>query len=261
MRPIMTRYPRRRAGGLLLAALFLTLPPALAAQKGFNQSEKAAIEKFKRAQVHYNKGVEYLKKGGLELAQREAKACMDIFPDFADSHILQAMIEYQRGGYAPALEEVQKAKAGFAAVKGFYESSYQDYFTRLREQRDQLAERLADLVSSGSSQILVNEASNRLKVIDIQLRDWKPTVDFELPAEYHFVHGNILFKLQRPAEAEAMYLAAIRADPRHANAWNNLISIHFAANDVAAAAKYVQQAEANGVALNEKLKQAVLGRK
>ncbi len=250
----------RRAAARGAALLLLALPLALAAQMGFNQSEKAAIEKFKRAQAHYNKGVEHLKKGGLEMAQREAKACMEIFPDFADSHLLLAMVDYQQGRHASALEEVERAKAGFASVRGLYESSYQEYFTRLREQRDQLAERIADLVSTGSSPILVNEASNRLKAIDLQLRDWRPNAGLELPAEYHFIHGNILFKLKRPAEAESMYRAAIAADPRHANAWNNLISIRFAANDIAGAAKCVQEAEAGGAVLNGKLKQAILDR-
>ncbi len=252
------RSRRRAARGAILLLLALALP--LAAQKGFNQSEKAASEKFKRAQAHYNKGARYLKTGALDKAHREAMDSMEIYPDFADSHMLLAAIDYQRGKYESALEEVQKAKASFDAVSRFYESSYQDYFARLREQRDQLAERLADLVDSGSSTILVNEASNRLKAIDLQLREWRPSSGLELPAEYHFVHGNVLFKLKRPAEAEAMYRAAIAADPRHANAWNNLISLRFAAGDIAGAANCVREAEASGVVINEKLKQAVLDR-
>jgi hypothetical protein len=40
-----------------------------------------------------------------------------------------------------------------------------------------------------------------------------------------------------------------------------LISIAFARNDVAGALKYLEQAESNGVTVNEKLKKAVLDKK
>jgi Tfp pilus assembly protein PilF len=245
---------RGRRGAALAAALLLLALP-LAAQKNFNQSEKMTVEKFSRARARYENGLEWLDKGQPERARKEAQASMSILPDYSDAHLLLAMVEYRRGDFAAALAEAEKAERAFAAMKELYAVSYQDYIDRLREQRERTAQRLSE---QGLSLILMREAEIRLAAIDEKLREWRPTVDLDMPAAYPYVHGNILFKMRRFSEAREQYRAAVKADPRHAHAWNNLISIHFAAHDIAGAAKYVQEAEAGGVKLNEKLKQAVL---
>jgi len=249
-------------GWMILAFFAVSLPLAapLAAQKDFNQSEKATVEKFKRANVHFNKGVAFLKNGNLAKAQKEADASLEVFPGHSDGHLLLALLQYQQGNFEPALKEIETAKTGFSAIKEFYAASYQDHFTRLREQRDRTAERLAELVSSGGSQMLITDAQHSLAMKDEELRNWKPTVAFDMPAEYHFVHGNILFKLKRLDEAQGFYLAALQADPFHANAYTNLIGIYLMRGDKANAQKFLQQAEGNGVTVNEKLKEAVLKR-
>lgn len=242
------------------AALALALALPLAAQKDFNQSEKAAVENFKRAKVHFDKGVACLLKGQPAKARQEAETSLEIFPIFADGHLLLAMVQYQQGDYAAALEEIQTAKDGFGAISKFYAVSYQDHFSRLREQRNQAAARLEELQIAGADPILMGDAQHSLMVKEEELRGWKPDASLEMPAEYHFVHGNILFKMKRLSEAQGFYLAAVQADPRHANAFNNLISIHLTCGDAAGALKYLRLAEENGVKVNEKLKQAVLGR-
>jgi tetratricopeptide (TPR) repeat protein len=241
-------------------AVLLALALTLAAQKDFNQSEKATIENFKRAKVHYDKGMDYLRKGNLEKARKEADASLEIFPVYADGHLLLALLQYQQGSFEPALKEIETAESGFGAISEFYAVSYQDHFARLREQRNEAAARLEELKASGKDQILVSEAQHALAVKDEELRSWKPDVALAMPAEYHFVHGNILFKMKRLEEAQGKYLAALQADPRYANAYTNLIAICLARGDAANALKYLRQAEGNGVALNEKLKQAVLQR-
>jgi len=239
--------------GVLLLALALPL----AAQKNFNQSEKATIEKFKRAQVHFEKGVEFLKKGSLAKAQKEAASSMEIFSGYSGGHLLLAMIRFREGDYQAGLAEIEMAKTNFAAIKEFYAISYQDYINRLREQRDFTASRLAE---PGLDLILAREAEIKLAEIDEKLRDWKPTMGLDIPAEYHFVHGNILYKMNRLDEAQGFYLAAVQADPRHTNAYTNLIGMYLTRGDTANALKYLQQAERAGVTVNEQLKKAVLGR-
>ncbi|MCU0237200.1 MAG: tetratricopeptide repeat protein [Acidobacteria bacterium] len=238
-------------------ALLLVLAPPLAAQKNFNQSEKMTVEKFKRARMHYDKGVDCLKKGKPAKALKEAELSMEIFADYSDAYLLLAMIHFQEGKYDAGLAEIEKAKGTFGGIREFYAASYQDYINRLREQREFTANRLAD---AGLSLILMREAEIRLAEIDAKLRDLKPTLDLDVPAEYHFVHGNILFKLKRFAGAQELYLAALQADPRYANAYANLIGIFLMSGDKASALKYLQQAEGKGVKMNEKLKEAVLQR-
>jgi tetratricopeptide (TPR) repeat protein len=257
-----------RAAVLALAALGLWLALPLAAQKDFNQSEKETIEKYKRARVHFLKGGEYLKKGKLDKAQQAAQAALAVFPEYAEARLLQAELGYQRAQYEEALKEIEAAKTNFRQFSKLYEYSYLQYLDLLRQERDRVDKHINDL----SMQLTISppDDDTRQKIedtiskdkqsrdsLDTKLRSPIPEV-LDVPADYHYTHGNILFKMRRFNEAREQYLAAVKADPRHANAWNNLISILFAARDVAGAAQCVREAEANGVKLNEKLKQAVL---
>ncbi len=109
--------------------------------------------------------------------------------------------------------------------------------------------------------MLVSDARHSLALNDEELRRWRPAAAGALPAEYHFVHGDILARLQRLDEAQGFYQAALLADPRHADAYAKLIGICLARGDTAGARKYLRQAEGNGVTVNEKLKEAVLKRR
>jgi pentatricopeptide repeat protein len=166
--------------------------------------------------------------------------------------------------------EIETAKADFLAFSKLYTFSYQEYLDRLRRERDEQAAYVSDLATALSQarsaesraalESQVSQAKASLAIVDKRLRDpIPPTLD--IPAEYHFIHANILFKLKRYGEARSFYQAAVEADPHHENAYNNLISIHFASGDTAGARKYLEQAEANGVRVNEKLKKAVLEKK
>ncbi len=249
----------------LAAVLALVLP--LAAQKDFSQSEKETLAKYKQAKACFLKGGEYLKKGKLDKAQKEAEASLAILPRYADARLLLAELAYQRGEYDGALRDIETAKNDFVTVKELYEFSYQDYLERLRKQRDDLEAYIQDMSagasdkgsSSGRNPALtaISKARQDIAMIDNKLHEPIPQT-LGLPAEFHYIHGNILFKLKRYGEAQTFYQEAVQADPRHANATNNLISILFARGDTAGALKYLEQAEANGVAVNEKLKKAIL---
>ena len=253
----------------LFAAALLVLAPALSAQKDFNQKEKETVEKYKRAKVHFLKSAEYLKKGKVEKARKEADACLEIFPGYADAHLLLAQLQYQQGQYEDALKKMEAAKSAFDAFNKFYAFSYQEYLTRLREERDRRESQIGDLgqmMETAPSadekrrlQDQIDKAKQNLATLDIRLRNPIPDT-MDLPAEYHFIHGNILFKMKRFDQAQEFYLAAVQADPGHANAYNNLINIFFAKGDTTQALKYLKQAEDNGVKVIEGLKKAVLDR-
>lgn len=268
MKPITIKPMRAIALVFIAAALLLALP--LRAQKDFNQAEKETVEKYKRARPHFLKGGEHLKKGKTDKARKEAEISLEIFPDYAEAHLLMAQLEYQDGRYENALKEVATAKTDFSTFGKLYTFTYQEYLDRLREQRNEKESNVNALAAAASAatsnterqriEAQVNKAKQEMTTIDMRLNNpIPPTLD--LPGEYHYIHGNILFKLKRYDEALALYQAAVQADPRHANAYNNLISIAFARNDVAGALKYLAQAEANGVTVNEKLKKAVLDKK
>lgn len=256
--------------GLALLVGLLWLQAPLAAQKNFNQDEKATLEKYKRAKAHFVKGAEHLGKGRLEKVQKEIDASLKILPDYADAHLLSAQLRYQQGQYESALTAVENAESGFGAIRKFYLDSYQDYIDRLREERDQKDARLQELslelskaqTPAMKQQIEANitQLKTTLTTLDNRLREWIPK-EIDMPADYHYIHGNILFKMKRYTEARGLYEAAVKTDPHHASAYNNLISIFFTQGDTVQAMKFLEQAETNGVPVNEKLKKAVRERK
>ena len=136
----------------LVAVLLLALP--LAAQKGFNQEEKEIVEKTKRARPHLLKGAGFLGKGKLDKARKEINACLEIFPEYADAHLLLAQVDYQEGSLGPALQQIESAKANFTAFSKFFTYTYQDYLDRLRDDRDNqenLIRQLEQALSSAST--------------------------------------------------------------------------------------------------------------
>ncbi len=263
------RRVRMRGGVLLTAALLLALP--LAAGGGGTDKEIARPEHFKQANSHYNRGMNYWQEGKPGNARKEALACLELYPSFADAHLLLARIDYAGGDLASALREIDAACAGFAQFEAFYLQRYQENMNQLRDRRQRQEEYVHSLKESlarsgmTQSEIARNQAqiqmeTQELSNLELKLREPLPVVQ-DLPAEYRFVRGNILFKLRRLEEARDAYQAAIRTDPRHGNAYNNLINLLYVSGDNGSAREAIALAEKNGVTLNEKLKRAVLGMK
>jgi pentatricopeptide repeat protein len=80
----------------------------------------------------------------------------------------------------------------------------------------------------------------------------------KVPADYHYIHGNILFKLKEFQQAHDQYLQAVTVDPKHKDAYNNLINIYLMSKQYQKGLDYLKLAEENDVKVNEKLKEALL---
>jgi tetratricopeptide (TPR) repeat protein len=81
-----------------------------------------------------------------------------------------------------------------------------------------------------------------------------------VPALYRYWHGNVLFMLERPAEAEAQYRLALAADPGFGDTYNNLINLLYLGGRVDEARAVLAQAEAHKAQVHPGLKKAVLGK-
>lgn len=260
------RCVRMRGGVSLMAALLLAL--MLDAGVGKASDEIARPELFKQANSHYNRGMDYWQDGKADKARQEARACLDLYPSFADAHLLLARLDYVGGKIESALQEIDAACAGFSRFEAFYLQRYQENLNQLRDRRLRQEEYVhglnETLARSGMTpsekariEAQVQMETQELNNLDLKLREPAPAVQ-DLPAEYRFVRGNILFKLRRLGEARDAYQAAIRTDPRHGHAYNNLINLLYVSGDNGGARQVIALAEKNGVAVNEKLKQAVL---
>jgi len=251
-------------------ALFAT---ASRAQIGFKQDERAMVQKYKASNVRLEEAKALFAKGKFDKAEAKIKDCLAMFPKNSDAQYLRAQIELKRGALEPALASIQGAESSFVEISQLYTFTHQEMMADLRDQRSKLQESIRageDSVAqvqnwppSEARTLALSEAQGRLQAdqnlmtqIDQQLVKPVPQT-MAMPAGYHFIHGNILLKLKRPADAAAEYQETVRLDPDHGNAYNNLASIYFVAGQYQKALDFLNQAEAKGVKVNPAFKKDV----
>ncbi|HOI43994.1 MAG TPA: tetratricopeptide repeat protein [Candidatus Aminicenantes bacterium] len=252
---------------LVSASLFLAV--AAPAQIGFNQEEKMMIQKFKASNPMLEEGKGLFAKGKFDKAEKKFRECLDVFPKNADAHYYLAQIQLKKNDPAKALESIETAKACFSELGKLYSYTHQDMMNRLRDQKaefeESIRQREATLAEmrgmKGEEAALkisnletdIQQNKNQIAQIDAQLRRPIPMA-METPSGYDFIHGNILFKMKDYQGAVKQYTETIRRDPRHEFAYNNAANIYFMAGKYDVALKFLKQAEANGVKINEKFK-------
>jgi len=235
-------------------------------QAGFEQDERLLVQQYKASIAKLKEGKALFVKEKYERAEKKLQESLTIFPKNPDAHYLMAQIALVRGDADAALSEIESAEASFAETRQLYAYYHQEMMVELRDQKSRVEEiirnrenTLSELKSkarAGSTDTAVSEVEGQLQQersllgrIDQQLRDPIPE-NPPVPAGYHYIHGNILFKLKRQKEAADQYLETIRVDPRHEFAYNNVASLYFGIGQFQKALDFLLQAEANGVKVN-----------
>jgi tetratricopeptide (TPR) repeat protein len=253
----------------LLGISVLILP--LFAQKDFNMDEQRLIERFRRANPLYLDGAKQFTKGNLDNAEKKLLEALKIMPEHADASYVLAQIHLKRKAFPEALAAITAAEKNYLANTRLHTFTYQDYLEKLRQQRQDLEERRLRVQEALSRWTvsttnpdperdrLENELqalTQNIRTIDSRLNSPIPPT-FEIPADYFYIHGNALFRLGRPVEAVAQYREAIRLDPRHGSAFNNLALALFSMGRYREALDSLAQAEEAGVKINPDFKKAV----
>lgn len=268
----MKRHEMAAIAAFFLGVFGLTvLVMPLRAQKDFNMDEKKLIENYKRANPLYLDGSKQFIKGNLEKAEKKLLEALAIMPEHAEAAYVMAQVHLKRKEFLKALDMITTAKNNFTANSQFHTFTYQEYLDRLRQQREQMVVRRGQVqeivsgmpVSRGDPYFEKNRLESEvqtltqsIQAIDSRLNSPIPPT-FEIPADYFYIHGNALFKLGRPLEAAAQYREAIRLDPAHGNACNNLALVLFSLGNYKEALDCLAQAEAVGVKINPDFKKAV----
>jgi len=235
-------------------------------QKHFYMDEKKIYEKFKIAEAIFYKGKKHFLKGNYKKAEKELKKCIETMPEHVEAHFYLSQILYKNEDFQKALEHIEKAKANFEFMTGLFAYAYEQYISQLREQEDILDSKISKLrekLSAASpeeksmieAQIDARETTKN--VIRNRLNEPLPPLE-SIPADYFYFHGNVFFKLKKYQEAYAQYIKAIKINPNHGNAYNNLANLYYMTKQHQKALDCLNKAEANGVKTNPELKKAIL---
>jgi tetratricopeptide (TPR) repeat protein len=254
----------------LLFAVLLLIGDPLLAQKEPEQKEKGTTPKKEQASALFLKAKEDFAKKDLDRAEVELRGCLEAQPGYADALLLLAQVDYSKGDYAQALVEIQKAEAAHAAAAEGQNTMTAERRKELLAARTEKEQEIAFLggilysdtcKSDVQRQRLPEEIDSlrrEISFINAVLSQQQISEPLPLPADYSHIHGNIFFKMNRFQEAGSEYLKAIAADPGHLPAYNNLVNLCYVTRDFEKVLKFIDQAEASGVEINPKLKEAVV---
>ncbi len=249
----------------------MLLAPSVFAQRDFNMDEQRLIERFRRANPSYLDGARQFAKGNLDKAESKLLEALKIMPEHADACYVMAQVHLKRNAFPEALSAITAAEKNYLANTRLHTFTYQEYLDKLRQQRQEIEERRQKVqeslagwtVSTTNPDPLRDRLENELQAltqnistIDSRLSSPIPPT-FEVPADYFYIHGNALFRLGRAAEAAGQYREAIRLDPHHGNAYNNLALVSFSQGKFHEALDFLLKAEAAGVKINPDFKKAV----
>jgi len=226
-------------------------------EKDFNE----AIKQILASNQLYQQGLEYFNQGDNKKALDLFSQCIDKMPYHAYAHFYLANLSYIQKDFEQALVYMEKAV------------NHVDYMQELSTfidqkkigQIDAFRENLEDIWNSSNScrdaravefaRLHADKGES-----DIKLASQKRKLMMEhLKAHYFYFYGNILFQLKRIPEAFKGYKEAVKLNPQHASAYNNLAAICYLAEDYPAALSVLEEAEQNGLdeLMNLKLKEMV----
>lgn len=209
-------------------------------QEDFTREEYKLFQKYQAANTRFEKGKKEFGNGKLDKAEKEFTESLNIMPQHADSSFMLAQIAYRKGDLELARSLMETAKENYHFIVKMKMNMEQVRINKMRDARD------AGTYDERGTQALDHRLSTPVATKD------------EIPADYHYIHGNILFKLREFQQAHDMYEQAVTTDPKHKDAYNNLINIYLMSKQYQKGLDYLKIAEENEVEINKKLKEALL---
>ncbi len=233
--------------------------------------DQTALGKFRLAKVLFYKGERLFNKGDEKKAEKVLNECLENFPDYAFAHFYLSRIAYNQKDFPKALAYIESAKKAHKIFADLSASTYQEYIDLLREQKANIEQQIFALKEKlptvttfaaaadnrtafehaiGSLEVNLGQINNRLITPITQLA--------EIPADYYYIHGNILFKMNKFQEAFDQYMQTVTTDPKHSNALGNLANLFFMSEQYQNALNYLDKAESCGSKPNPQFRAAIL---
>jgi tetratricopeptide (TPR) repeat protein len=260
------RKARKSRIALFIGLVFWAFIQPVSAQ----QKTLALMDQYSILAGHIDKAKNAFQRDDLPACQKEALFCLDRLPEHHEAHFLLSQILYKRGEFGPALEHIQAAEDGSLRLSKVVAELYQQ---KMAKRMDNVADLGDDVQGAEAAEDAARDRGTcRIDKYSKSAQDAKDKLanetksgegdesakTLDVPADYHFIHGNCLFRLKRLPEAEAEYRLAVGIDPGHSGACNNLINLLFMEGRPADARASLSEAEAHKAVINPGLKKAVL---
>ncbi len=245
---------------LLFFGLVVIAVPALSLlHGGQNKPADETLQLFRSANTHYSAGLEAFEKGELEKAASAFRASLEELPQHALASYYLANIAYIRKDFPAALSDMERALADFESMQALGTLADEQKLQNVDSIRKTL-EVMWDSTNSCRDSRAIEFGVNRLDVEEFsveQAAQKREEMYRRMKAHYTYFQGNILFQLSRFPEAFRSYEEAVRLNPLHADAHNNLIAIAYLTRQFATAEALLGKAEEQGLedSLNLKLKE------
>ncbi len=258
---------------LALFLLFMTIQ-FLSAQQRYTMEEGQA-SKFKMARQLYERGKQLLAGESFDRAEKSFKDCLEIFPRFSYAGYYLAQLYYSKKDYVMALALLEKAKEDYEYISDYWVKFQLQYLDMLRAEKMELEEKIRDInhiIATKNFKARTPEEQmaeqkdleGQFSRAQLDLRETEEKIKNTIPsapemaASFHFLHGNILFKLKKYNDAYAQYLETVRVNPSFGNAYNNLANLNFMGRRYKEALFYLEKAEKCGVVVNPKFRKDIL---
>ena len=219
--------------------------------------------KYKAQEKTLAQAEKLLKKHQAAAAEAGLGRCLEAVPEHYGAHYLLALLAAERGDYPAAIGHMERAEAEMEPPRRLVPR----LAGRARPRRDGRAgagqrrgarrpwsPRPAPPTARASTPAAWTGNGGIATGSGLAPLDPRR---FEVPAAWHFAHGNFLYKSRRWAEAAARYRLAVESDPLLAAAWNNLLSALLLAGRGDEARAVLERAAQAKVELNPELRRAV----
>ena len=249
-----------RVRRLLLPGLCVIPVLAFSALRGAQTpTPEEALERLQASNRHYTAGLEAFEKGEFDKAASALQAGLEKLPQHALASYYLANISYIRKDFSAALDHIEIALANFEAMRALSTLADEQKLKQVDSVRATL-ERMWDSTNSCRDSRAIEFGEDRLESEEFSLERAarkREEMFGRMKAHYTYFQGNILFQLNLISDAFRCYEEAVRLNPLHADAHNNLIAIAFLAQQYGTAQSLLEKAEAQGLeeALNLELKE------
>ncbi len=254
----MTKTMRNLSAATAVLVLASVIAPLLSGQT-MDEKDRLLFQKFRMTRPDLLKGEDLVKKKQYDKAEATLLNVLKEMPENAEASFYLAETYYQKGEFEKGLAAIADAEKNSPLIQKIL-------YRRQMGTMSQGGESRADIESQivGQQQKTGEPTSTEMTKMrgdaaqnQTESQEQKSEV-FTIPAEYSYVHGNLLFREKKYEEALAQYEKAAAADPKHGKALNNIANIYFMGQQYDKALEYINRAEAVGAKVNPEFKKAVL---